>query len=96
MFRDKKPPLSDWQNLRITRETASKYFNGAPQNIGAILGEASGGLTDVDLDCDEAVAVASYFLPRTAAMFGRATRRTSHYLYKTKLAGNCEVGGHRV
>src|SRR5262249_19533200 len=46
---------------------------------------ASNGLTDVDLDCDEAIAVAPYMLKSTA-VFGRKSRRASHWLYKTPLA----------
>jgi hypothetical protein len=38
-----------------------------------ILGPPSSGLTDIDLDCPEAIGLASYFLPRTGAVFGRAS-----------------------
>ena len=50
-----------------------------------LLGEPSGGLTDVDLDCPEAIAAAPYFLPHPTARFGRASKRCSHWLYKTDL-----------
>ena len=33
-----------------------RYFNGKPQNVGVVLGPTSSGLTDVDLDCREAIA----------------------------------------
>jgi hypothetical protein len=49
------------------------------------MGASSGGLTDLDLDCPEAVAIASYILPRTPAIFGRASKRASHWLYRTDL-----------
>ena len=90
-YRTKKPILPEWQRLRITEATAPEYFNGAPQNVGVILGAASDGLTDVDLDCAEAVTVASYLLPRTTATFGRAGRRFSHWIYRTKLAETCDL-----
>jgi hypothetical protein len=64
-YRSKGPVLDEWQKLRITAEDAPNYFNGAPQNVGVILGSAS-GLTDIDLDCLEAIAAAPYFLPRPA------------------------------
>ncbi len=64
------------------RETAPKCFNGKPQNIGVVLGAASGGLTDIDLDCPEAIALAPYFFPRTNASFGRASTRGAHWLYR--------------
>jgi hypothetical protein len=74
-----------WQLLVITAETAPKHFNGARQNIGVILGRPSGGLTDGDLDCREAVALARAFLPETRAIFGRASKPESHRLYVTDL-----------
>ncbi len=85
-FKQKKPVITGWQNLRITEADASRYFDGAPQNVGIILGEASAGLSDVDLDCAEAVAVAPYFLPQTAAIFVRPGNPSSHWLYKSNLA----------
>lgn len=86
-YREKGPRLRGWQKLRITAETASQYFNGGKQNIGVILGPASGGLTDVDFDCPEALAIGSRFLPAGAeAIFGRASSRASHYLFMTDLA----------
>jgi Protein of unknown function (DUF3987)/Bifunctional DNA primase/polymerase, N-terminal len=81
--RTKSPIIKEWQDLRITRETAGTYFNGAASNIGVLLGPASGGLVDVDLDCDEAIAVASYLLPATRSLFGRASAPGSHRLYMT-------------
>jgi hypothetical protein len=83
-FRTKGPLLADWQTLKINRETAPTYFNGAPQNIGIILGAASGGLCDLDLDCSEAMAAAPYILPGTA-LFGRASKRSPHWIYRSNL-----------
>ena len=87
--KQKRPSLLEWQTLRIGAEDAPEYFNGAEQNIGVILGDASHGLTDIDLDCDEAVQAASYFLPRTRC-FGRESKRASHWLYYTDLARSAE------
>jgi hypothetical protein len=81
-YRAKAPIIKGWQALRINEAEAPGFFNGAPQNVGVILGSASDGLIDVDLDCIEAIAVAPYLLPRTGAIFGRATRRASHWLYQ--------------
>jgi hypothetical protein len=78
--RSKAPVLRDWPSLRITEETIADYFNGAEQNVGVLLGEPSGGLVDVDLDCEEAVAAAGYFLPDTF-VYGRQKRPASHRLY---------------
>lgn len=84
-FRSKNPGADEWQLRRLTAATAPQFFNGGPQNIGVQMGAASGGLTDVDLDSPEAVRVAPYILPKTDAIFGRTSKRNSHYLYQTPL-----------
>jgi hypothetical protein len=48
------------------------------------MGEASGGLADVDLDTTKAVRAAPYFLPRTLC-FGRPSKPRSHWLYQSGL-----------
>src|SRR5262245_20941099 len=82
-FRQKGPLLHGWQKLRLRPENLRNHFNGQPQNIGVLLGDASRGLVDVDLDCREAMALASSFLPPTASQFGRRSRPLSHWLYLT-------------
>jgi predicted P-loop ATPase len=77
----KNPTLPKWQKLVINAENAAQYFNGGNLNVGAQMGPMSNGLCDVDLDCAEAVALAPSFLPRTHSIFGRASKRKSHYLY---------------
>jgi hypothetical protein len=79
-FRQKGPTIQGWQSLRLTAQTAPAYFNGAPQNIGVLMGPASDHLTDVDLDCGEAIAAAPLLLPPTIR-FGRTTTRGAHWLY---------------
>src|SRR5262245_61870342 len=83
-----KAPLTgqNWQTVIIDIATAPQHFNGDAMNIGVMLGPTSNGLTDVDLDCAEAIAIASYILPRTGALFGRKSKRMSHRLYVTDLA----------
>jgi hypothetical protein len=83
-LRSKNPGESvgaNWQNLRVTSDDVSKHFNGSPQNIGILLGAASRGLSDVDLDCPEALALGDGFLPKTPALFGRKSTRKAHRLY---------------
>lgn len=46
-----------------------------------LLGEPSGGLVDVNLDCSEAITLAGSFLPETASIFGRTNKPRSHRLY---------------
>lgn len=70
-----KRPIGAWQG-RIDEADA---FQPA-ENIGIRVGEPSGGLVDVDLDCQEAVALAPSFLPPTWT-FGRSGKPRSHWLY---------------
>ncbi len=77
----KAPPLS-----KGPREANWPTVNYPPEcftegdNVGIKLGAPSGGLVDVDLDCDEAVALAPRYLPPTA-MFGRSSKPRSHWVY---------------
>jgi hypothetical protein len=80
-YRKKFPTDDDWPKLQITAANVAQYFDGNPQNIGVQLGPKSNGLTDIDLDCPEAIGLASYFLPRTDSTFGRASKPISHLLY---------------
>jgi putative DNA primase/helicase len=82
-FRAKEPVSNAWQKIRMRPEDIDRYFPGEPLNIGVHLGEASSGLVDVDLDDDDAVQFASAFLPQSNAVFGRASRRGSHRLYRS-------------
>jgi P4 family phage/plasmid primase-like protien len=84
--RSKAPIGNDWQGRRIDAASVSTYFNGAAMNVGVQLGAASAGLTDVDLDCPEALALADLLLPRTKAIFGRPSKPRSHRIYVTTLA----------
>lgn len=81
-FREKAPKITDWPGLRVTEAELPKYFNGAPSNIGLILGDDF-GTTDIDLDCLEAIAVAGEFLPETGMVFGRKSKPRSHFLYRS-------------
>jgi hypothetical protein len=81
-FKTKEPPSNDWPNLRLTRVTAPDHFNSEPINLGLLLGAASGGLTDGDLDCREAVILADRFLPTTRVKFGREGTGASHRVWR--------------
>jgi hypothetical protein len=90
-FRSKKPIGSEWQRRVIDRTNVEHFFNGADLNIGVMMGATSRGLTDVDLDCAEAITIAPYILAPTQAVFGRPSKRFSHYLYYTGLAQTVET-----
>ena len=76
----KGPHTPNWPNLRLTEPDLAKNFS-TNQNIGVILGTASGGITDVDLDSPQAISLAKSFLPNTEFVFGRASKPRSHYFY---------------
>jgi hypothetical protein len=76
----KVPVLKGWTDLRLAESDLPQHFNGTG-NIGVLLGEPSGWLVDVDLDCEEAVARAPAFLPPTGAKSGRPGKPSSHWWY---------------
>jgi P4 family phage/plasmid primase-like protien len=79
--RAKGAVIPGWPELRINEATAGQYFNGALMNVGGLMGEPSGGLTDLDLDCEEARLAAKAFLPSTDSMSGRDGSPRSHWFY---------------
>jgi hypothetical protein len=79
----KNPNLNGWPKFRVTETEIPNHFSNE-QNIGLILGEASEGLTDVDLDCPEARKLARTILPKTAMVHGREGNPRSHFWYVCK------------
>jgi hypothetical protein len=79
----KHPPrsLTGWQNLRLTEGLLSSYFVPGC-GVGILTGAPSGGICDVDLDCEEAVALAPHLLPPTSVWSGRDSRPRSHAWYR--------------
>ncbi len=60
----------------------------ASENLGLILGfeivlpdESHGWIVDVDIDFPPVAPLASEFLPQTTFIYGRESKRTSHFLY---------------
>lgn len=78
----KKPVEKDWTSKFYTDVNAASIFTD--YNIGMILGRSSQGLTDIDLDCPEAVQLAPRILPGTTWVFGRKGAPRSHYMYICK------------
>jgi len=79
----KVPRRKEWQNERIKESEISDYFREG-DNIGILWGKPSHWVIDVDLDCNEAVALAPSFLPETGRVYGRESRQSSHYVYESK------------
>jgi len=78
--RQKRPVRKGWTKLRIAESDLPHYFN-CVGNIGLLLGEPSGWLIDVDLDCAEARELAEQYLPPTSAITGRPSAPRSHWWY---------------
>jgi len=77
----KRPAVEDWPNTRYkTKNEIEAAFEDS--NLGVILGDASNGLIDIDLDSDEAISLADGFLPVTRMIHGRKTSPRSHYWYR--------------
>ena len=80
------PTVCGWPKRTVETARASfetDFPEGRAMNIGVLLGDASGGLADGDLDCPEAIALAPVFLPPTRT-FGRESKPRSHWLYIAK------------
>jgi hypothetical protein len=81
-FREKGPKLENWQNLRLQDEADLRKHFARKCNVGVLLGEPKGA-TDVDLDCIEAIAAWQELGLPTKLVFGRKSKRRSHYLYRS-------------
>ena len=78
----KKPIYRDWPNR------PSDLGEFTPDlNVGLVLGKASDGLVDTDLDDPAAIIAAEYLLPPTDMIFGRDSKPGSHRLYKVEEPG---------
>lgn len=75
------PGTESWTEKRLDEDDLKDLLENQKKNIGVLLGEPSGWLTDADCDCPEAVELAPRFLSRTGAVFGRDGNPRSHYLY---------------
>jgi P4 family phage/plasmid primase-like protien len=72
-----KAPIHDgWPELVTDDSTPF------PGNIGVKCGSPSGGMVDLDLDCDEARLLAPAVMPETGACFGRSSAPCAHWLYR--------------
>jgi putative DNA primase/helicase len=77
----KQPFHSEWQTLKLTEDNLRSYFTYPNLNVGVVLGKASNGLIDIDLDDPIALKYADHFLPQTNSVFGRDGNPSSHRLY---------------
>ena len=77
----KNPGRASWQDQRFSSQAELEGAFANCGGIGLLTGDPSGGLVDVDLDCSEAIAAASLFLPETKLVHGRRSRPESHRWY---------------
>lgn len=89
---EKGPRIKEWQNLRLEESALRDAFTQRTGNVGLVLGEPSGWLVDVDLDCPEAIELAEKYLPSTGAITGRTGRERSHWWY---ICEGCETARYR-
>jgi P4 family phage/plasmid primase-like protien len=77
---EKNPNRRDWQTERHGVEDVHRLWpNG--EGIGALWGEPSGGLVDIEADWPEAQAAAPYILPRRRT-WGRPGSPESHHVVR--------------
>jgi hypothetical protein len=85
-YRSKNPGLLNGQNygdLRLTpADLDEKFPKGRKLNIAVLLGIASGGLADIDLDVGQAIIAGPHFLPKAGWVFGRESARSAHHEYR--------------
>lgn len=82
----KSPTTPNWPDTALSDVNPSTFDENS--NIGILLGAPSNGLVDIDLDCKEAVLAAPHLLPKTNLIFGRQSKKSSHYLYQVADAGS--------
>ena len=88
-YKDKMPVKAGWQNQTLSNVDIERDFpDGKKLNIGIVLGDASGGVLDIDLDCPEAIGMADKFLPPTGMIFGRPGAPRSHRIYRVSKCGS--------
>lgn len=79
--RSKRPVRKNWQNHP---ESAAWFEVNPGHNVGVLLGSASDGVVDIDLDDPIARRLASRILPPTGMVFGRLSNPSSHYIYRVE------------
>jgi hypothetical protein len=79
-YRQKRPVIEAWQDLRLKPEDLANHFSSAPSNIGLLLGDPY-GICDIDLDCAESLKIWQTFAPPTSCVFGHQSKPFSHWIY---------------
>lgn len=62
------------------------FWTARNLGVGVVCGPKYGpGPIDVDVDCEEALFFAKLFLPPSSAVFGRKSKRASHWIYRVSV-----------
>lgn len=89
-----EPIRTDWLKLRMSLTDVDQWFPmNENRNIGIILGDLAdpcGDLVVVDIVDKDALPFAEAYLPKTM-VFGRASRRKSHWVYLTHAEYKCDA-----
>lgn len=80
----KKPIASGWEKFSTDRfDSTDEFIDVFGDNyIALLLGDPSGGLVDIDLDCPEAVRLGSMAMPSTASSVSRGQEVPTHYWFR--------------
>ena len=92
----KRPLEEGWQSRLLDEEDIAAAFaprEGGEPNVGVLLGEPSNWVVDVDLDVDEARAVADALLPGPTLESGRPGAPRSHRWYVAEGAQTLRLRG---
>ena len=77
---EKRPLRAEWERATLASSVVEIPTWKEGNNVGALWGEPSGWIIDVDLDCEDAVKAAHEYLPQTLT-YGRETNPRSHHLF---------------
>jgi len=93
----KRPINKAWQRRTFADNSFDDFADDS--NVGVVLGKASGGVVDIDIDHPAALVAAEDLLPSTGMIFGRKSKPRSHRFYKVdepgktlRLQGSGELG----
>ena len=82
-FKSKAAATEKYVDVNYVPPSDNLWYNNNI-GIGVVTGPKHSGPVDIDLDCPEAIFFATKFLPHTGAVFGRRSKRSSHYLYRVE------------
>jgi hypothetical protein len=88
-YKEKRPVISGWQDLRITADNITQYYNGTHQNIGLLLERNflhNKYPCDFDLDTADAHWAWGELGRSTGFIFGRKSNPASHHVFFSELA----------